>query len=378
MLLFGLGSTTFAAEPVLREDRPDRYVVVPGDTLWGIAGRFLKDPWRWPELMKLNRDQIKNPHRIYPGDVLALDASGTRLSVVDSQTVRMGPRVRIEGREGGKEIPSISPSAIEPFLSQPLVLDQAALDGAARIVAAQENRVVLGAGNIAYAKGVPSSATEFWQVFRAGGPLVDPESKEALGYEAIYLGEARLTRPGDVSTLEIVKSAQEILIGDRIFPAPKAQFASYAPHAPEKQVTGRIIAAYNSLSEVGASSIVTLNRGTREGIEVGHVLALYRSQDASRDVMRNQPLYGRQGLIQLEAGSKAVSEPISDLRNSPIYGRQGPTGNDPSIKGTELAPNLPDERYGLVFVFRTFEKVSYALVMQADRPVQVFDAVRNP
>jgi hypothetical protein len=360
-LLLTLGhvsSKAFAADVALDPNAPDRYVVVPGDTLWGISGRFLKDPWRWPQLFELNKDQIKNPHRIYPGDVIVLDREAGRARLVRATEIRVSPRVRVESRQADA-IPSIPSSAIEPFLTQPLVIDQSTLEAAPRIVATEENRVVVGSGDRAYARGLNSGVGEFWQIFRPGDPLVDPDSKESLGYEALYLGEARVVRPGEVSILEIVKSNQEMYIGDRMFAAPKAVFTSYVPHAPAKAVQGRIISAYGGLAEVGTNSVVTLNRGTRDGLEIGNVLAVYRSAESTSNV-RYSP------------------EPMSGLRNTPLWGRTGPTGHDDSISAPVPETNLPQERHALVFVFRTFEKVSYALVMHASAPVNVLDRIQNP
>lgn len=359
VLLIGhLSGRTLAAELALDPNAPERYVVVPGDTLWGISGRYLKDPWRWPQLFELNKDQIKNPHRIYPGDVIVLDRQAGTARLVGAQTITVTPRVRVEAREADA-IPSIPAAAIEPFLTQPLVVDQASLDSAPRIVATEENRVVVASGNRAYARGIDARAAEFWQVFRPGNALVDPDSKESLGYEAVYLGDARVLRPGEVSILEILKSNQEMYIGDRMFAAPKPVFTSYVPRAPEKLIQGRIISAYGGLAEVGTNSVVTLNKGSRDGLEVGNVLAVFRSPESSSNA-RHSP------------------DPISGFRNTPLWGRTGPTGSDDSISAPVPETNLPPERHALIFVFRTFEKVSYALVMQANAPVNVLDRIQNP
>jgi hypothetical protein len=183
ILLLTFASPALAATPSdLRPDAPERYTVVPGDTLWSIATRFLKSPWRWPELWKMNRAQIRNPHRIYPGDVLALERVGGEV-FLRLETTRLSPRVRVEPleREG---IPAIAPSAIEPFLSKPLIVTATELDGAPRIIATEEDRVALGGGNIAYAEGLAPEDTQ-WQIFRRGDPLIDPENDAILGYVAI-------------------------------------------------------------------------------------------------------------------------------------------------------------------------------------------------
>lgn len=357
VLLGHVVGTALAAQPEIDPNAPDRYVVVPGDTLWGISGRFLKDPWRWPALFELNKEQIRNPHRIYPGDVIVLDRNAGRARVVSGNTVNLSPRMRVEGREA-ESIPAIPPSVIEPFLSQPLVLDSSTLDAAPRIVATEENRMVVGAGNRAYARGIEGKPEQFWQVFRPGEVLVDPDSKEALGTQAVYLGEARVVRPGEVSIIEIVKSNQEMYVGDRMFAAPPPAFTSYVPHAPEKKIQGRIISAYGGLAEVGSNGIVTLNRGARDGVEVGNVLAIYRSPESASNVR--------------------YTATLTDLRSSPIWGRSGPTGKGDTISTPVAEAHVPQERHGLLFVFRTFDRVSYALVMQASAPVNVLDMVQNP
>lgn len=359
VMLFGQGARiAHGADLSLDPNAPDRYVVVPGDTLWGISGRFLKDPWRWPQLFELNKDQIKNPHRIYPGDIVVLDRATGRARLMSGNTVTLTPRARVEARDG-EAIPSIPAAVIEPFLSQPLVIDQASLDAAPRIVATEENRMVIASGSRAFARGLTAGAAEHWQIFRPGAPLVDPDSKEALGYEAVYLGEARVVRPGEVSIVEVIKSNQEMYIGDRVFASPKPAFVSYVPRAPERKILGRILSAYGGLAEVGTSSVVTLNKGSRDGVEIGTVLAVYRSPESTTNV-------------------RYSSEPISGFRNTPLWGISGPTGRDDSIKAPLPETNLPQERHGLVFVFRTFEKVSYALVMQASAPIHVLDRITNP
>ena len=363
-------------------DAPDRYVVVRGDTLWSIAGRFLKDPWRWPELWRMNQTQLRNPHRIYPGDVLVLDRTTAemRLSLQRLETVRLSPQARATPLEP-EPIPTIPTADIEPFLSKPLVIARNQLDTAPRIVRTQENRVALGAGNVAYVEGVTKEQGEFWHLFRPGSALVDPVTNEVLGYEAIYLGDARVTRYGTISTVEIVKSPLEITAGDRLLPAPRdALIQSYVPRPPAQAVDARIIAAYGALYEVGPNSIVTLSKGARDGLEVGHVLAIYRNLNASTNQLRESSLWGRTGLFYDAKNPKHTyhNEPLTG-RDGPIYGRVGPFGARFKDDKTNLpSATLPDERYGLLMVFRVFERASYALVLNADRPVSVLDVVTNP
>jgi nucleoid-associated protein YgaU len=331
-----LAQDSKAASPAISPNAPDRYVVVPGDTLWGIAERFTNSPWRWPELWGLNREEIKNPHLIYPGDVILLDRTTGRLSLAQG-TVRLEPRVRVLGATD-TAIPSIPASVIEPFLSQPLVIEPGGLDNAPTIVATQEDRVFIGAGDRAYVRGMGDSKEVDWSVYRPGKALIDPDTNLTLGYEAIYLGSARLINSGEPSTVQLTKVTQEVGRGDKLIPSGPAQAVDYAPHAPRASIRGRVMSIYeglNKVGEAGPNSIITINRGRADGIEVGHVLALYR--------------YGA-----------TVTEP----------------GKEPYQPSKKIA--LPEERYGLVFVFRVFDRVSYALVMKLSRPVHPLDVVQNP
>jgi nucleoid-associated protein YgaU len=388
-----------ADAPTLRDDAPERYVVVPGDTLWGISGRFLQDPWRWPTVWRMNQEQLRNPHRIFPGDVIVLDRSGAEpvLRLADpsdaaaaaaardrrglgdapadvrGNVVKLSPRTRVEPLKD-KAVPTIPPSVIEPFLSRPLVVGQTELDGAPRIMATEENRVTIGAGSIAYAQGLlngDGKRTLVWQVFRRGDPLVDPESNETLGYLAIYLGEARVTKFGDTSTITITKSMQEISVGDRLLPATKeTPVFSYVPRAPWRPVRGRIVSTSGSLGETGPLGIVALSKGSNDGLEVGHVLAIYRSQSTQRYDLRMSPLYGRQGFTLDDSPRTYYSEELTP-RDAPLYQRG-------EAISAEDAAKLPDERYGLVMVFRTFDRASFGLVMQSSRPVAINDVVTDP
>ncbi len=312
----------------LADDAPDRHIVVPGDTLWGISGKFLKEPYRWPELWRMNKDQVKNPHRIYPGQVLVLDRSG-KDPQLKLEAAKLEPKVYAENLTGA--ISSIPQSVIEPFLSQPLIVDEAGLNSAPKIIATQEDRVYVGAGGRAYVSGMASNARQ-WQIYRPAKPILDPETKETLGYEAFYLGTARRTVEGEPATIEILTAKQEVGLHDRLTPATRPELISYAPHAPTRQIQGQIASIYGGVKEGGRNSVITLNRGKTDGIEIGHVLAIYRN-----------------------GGERLYRE-----------------GNE---KTTYM---LPAERYGLIFVFRVFDRISYALVMNVTRPVVVSDIVRTP
>jgi len=340
----------------VKDTAPDRYVVQKGDTLWSIATKFLSDQWRWPEIWRMNQEQIRNPHNIFPGDVLVLDRSVSppQLRIADAGTgggagggagggvggaeaVKLLPRIYTQPLTS-EAIPAISPRAIEPFLTQPLIIEEGGLVRAPRIIATEENRVNLGAGNVAYVSGFGSTDASVWQIYRAGRPLVDPDNQRTLGFEAVFLGTAQVTRSGEPATVEIVNSKKEISAGDRLIPAPPPTIPQYVPHAPSSAVSGRIMGLYDALatSVGGRDSIISINRGRRDGLEVRHVLAVYR----------NVVVYDQRDYLKSRDRSPAIQ--------------------------------LPPERYGLVFIFRTFNSVSYALVMESSRPVQGGDIVQNP
>lgn len=322
-----------SAPDVFVATAPDTYKVVRGDTLWGIAGRFLKQPWRWPQIWRMNRDQIRNPHWIYPGQVIVLDRNtGTmRLSTGPNAnpTVKLSPQVRVE--QGRQAIPSIPADAIEPYLTQPLIVETSTMLDAPRIVASKE-RVVLGAGDIAYVAGITDPSVTEYQVFRPGRPLKDPDSGEVIAYQADYLGTATVTRPGNPTTVTITTSKMEMGAGDRLVSATKAGIINYVPHAPEKPVTGRIISTYTGVAYAGTNMVVAINRGKSDGLDIGTVLAI--------------KTYGRT---------------IIDKTN----------GKPESI-------TLPEEHKGLLFVFRVFNHIAYGLITSSTGPVEVGDTVTQP
>jgi len=369
-LAFLVSGATWAQAPTsplaIKPDAPDRYIVVPGDTLWGISQRYTDSPWRWPDLWNMNKEQIRNPHLIYPGYVLLLDrergqltiaqpgagpreateqqssstpttgAPATTATATEAGIVKLTPHLRAESlaRQG---IPSIPANLIEPFLTRPLVIEPEGLDKAPTIVGTQTDRVIISAGNSAYVRGIGSSKEDIWYVYRRGGPLIDPDTNQTLGYEAIYLGTAQVTRSGDPATIVLTTAVREVGAGDKLVAASRPQAISYAPHAPGTKINGRVMSILGSgrVGEGGPQAIITINRGRANGIEVGHVLALYTRGGTVRDMSKPQ-----------------------GAENSTI--------------------SLPDERAGLAFVFRVFDRISYALVMQITRPVSPLDVVQTP
>jgi hypothetical protein len=359
-----------AEEPQLQDNPPERHVVVKGDTLWDISRRFLKNPWRWPDLWGLNKDEVRNPHLIYPGNVIVLDRSGLRPrlrlegngsgglaeagrdSAIGS-TVKLSPRMRSQHLTAAP-ISSIPASVIEPFLNRPLVVAEQDFEQALRIVAVSESRVLAGAGDSVYVGGTPKRGVPMWQVYRAGKALVDPISNESLGFEVIYLGDAQLTEAADVATMRVARARQEIGIGDRLVEAPASDILSFAPRSPDPKLQGMVISAPETVvSEIGQYQVVVLNLGSRNGVEPGQVFGLFR------------------------AGGRVTPRAIPSTVSNDTHRKTLRSVHSEYVR--DLAQvTLPAERYGDAFVFRTFEKVSYALVMGTTRPVNLLDLARAP
>jgi len=351
ILVWGAGAAV-AADVQVNEGAPNRYTVQKGDTLWGIAGKFLKDPWRWPEVWRMNREQIRNPHLIYPGDVIVLDRAadgGPQLSL-ERPTTRLSPSVRSSPLDV-EAIQSIPAGDIEPYLTRPLITGPNGLDSAAQIVAGRDTRESRGDGDVAYVVGIDPRAGDLWSIYRQGREFRSLDTNELLGVEQKYLGTAKVERFADVSTLRISTANEEILIGDRLIPAPRGVLMNYVPHSPAQPVDGRIIAlSGDAATEAGRGSIVTLDKGARNGLDVGAVLAIYR-----------------------------VIPPIEDPRPSKEPEQIDPNGGEPTRFFTPVRLlHVPDERSGLLFVFRVFDRVSYAILLNQTDPVFVGDYVRNP
>lgn len=315
----------------LAPNAPDRYVVQKGDTLWDISGRFLSDPWRWPELWGMNKDQVKNPHLIYPGDVLVLDRSGAAPRLTRGmETVKLSPRAR-ETATDRAAIPTIATSELRAFLARPLVIDEGGLDGAPRIAATQEGRVIASAGDLVGVTGLPPDQGLAWDIYEPGKALKDPETEEILGYEAVHLGAGRVYRfDQPTSIVEVTAANQEILTGSRLVRATDPSVVNFVPRAPEKPISGRIINNYRAGTEVGPNAVVVINRGRRDGVEPGHVFQILPNE----------------GRANFERGAQNFQ--------------------------------VPQIRIGLVMAFRVFDRVTYGLVMDATRPIGLGDVVRNP
>ena len=331
----------------LSPNAPDSHTVKRGDTLWDISGLFLKSAWRWPELWGMNLQQIRNPHLIFPGQLLYLDKSNGRARLrvgqpVGGGDVRLSPRVR----EGSLDdaISTVPVHLLEPFFNEAVIFESSdELLKAPRLVATQEGRVLLSRGETAYVRGELGGRRE-WRLFREPKPLRDPGTREVLGYEAQYVGTLALTREGAEgtgadgkalvipSTFTVSTIRQEAAVGDRLAPVPPREFDNMVPHAPVKDVAGQIVSIYGEALSAGQNQIVTLNRGSRDGLDRGSVLALWRDGSTVRDMT-------------------AADKPL--------------------IK-------LPDERHGLLFVFRVFDRMSYALILNVKEPVKSGDRFTQP
>ena len=352
----------------LAPNAPDEYTVKRGDTLWAISGVFLNRPWRWPELWGMNLQEVRNPHRIYPGQQLVLEKKDGRALLrlrqaagggdgPPTDTVRVSPRTRFETL-AASSLPTLQPHLIEPFLAEPIIVNELTLSRAPRIVAASDDRVLITRGDRAYALGAKeaplkepdSGRAGDFRVFRNAKPLKDPVTLVVLGYEAQYLGKASLVRGETVrdiegkngkseatvipATLDIVSAKEEMRVGDRLLPEPPRELLSYVPRAPDGPVDGRVVSIYGeALALAAQNQVVVINKGTADGIESGHVLAI------------------------LKDGARLV---------------------DHTVAGERTPIKLPDERNGLMMVFRPFEKLSYALILEITDGVKIGDRVVNP
>ena len=351
--LLALCATAGAQNPqgiVIADKAPTTYTVVKGDTLWAISGKFLKDPWRWPDIWRLNRDQIKNPHLIYPGDVIRLDyVNGQPQLTLSRNGVRISPSTRASALDVDV-IPSIPPGDIEPYLSKTLITGPDGLANAAEILSGRnQGRMVRGRGDIVYVAGLDPKGGDYWYIYRAGGPITTFGGSEVLGYESRFIGTARVDKFGELATARIESANQEVMIGDRLLPAPRETLANYVPRAPDKAIETRILQVPFSNTETGRGYIVTLDKGKSDGLEPGNVLAIYRTVDP-------------------------IVDPRPDKQQSAIQRFLDPT----KVFSPAVLISPADERTGLMFVFRTFDRVSFAIVLNTTDPVRPGDFGRTP
>lgn len=449
ILSLAVAFPAFAEVLQLRDNAPDRHVVVKGDTLWDISAKFLKTPWKWPEIWQLNKAEIRNPHLIYPGDVILLTMTpdGPRLSKLE--TVKLSPRIRYEAIATQDDaIPAIPPGAIAPFIAQAGVIDAERIPNLPRILGAVDERVFMMMGDTAYAtRG--DGTTKNWYVVRPGADLIDPDTGLSLGKEAIHVGDATTVVQGMPQTLKIERASMEVTKGDRLMPAVPTEFVGMVPRSPEKLIEGRIISAYGGVRATSRYATVVLNKGKVDGLAPGHVLAIFRpgrtvggppdKQTAAQRandlaIYRKEPVEyknfweevldfvdpfdfffkptpdGRRGWRYIDGKCPKAGadiqihtpyDPAEELVDCPAeaqkqkwaymdigclkYGKSVSYDQpfDPKeVYEPHCRPDppirLPDVRTGLAMVYRVFDRVSYALVLESEGPIYLLDNVRNP
>jgi hypothetical protein len=324
----------YATDVVLNPEHPDRYVVVKGDTLWDISAMFLRDPWLWPEVWYVN-PQVENPHLIYPGDVLTLVYVDGKPQLQVSRgypTVNLSPQIREESLENA--IPTIPLDAIQPFLTRAIVVGADELDNAPYVVASAGEHVITGGNDRVYVRGIDNKDNSIYDIYRPGGPYIDPDTDELLGYEALYVGTGPVEQYGDPTTLFLAETTREIRVSDRLRPADQSMpVTHFQPHAPDTDLEGHIISVIDGVTQIGQFNVVAIDLGTREGIEIGNVFRVFQKGHVIKDT-------------------------VGGKRNDMV--------------------KLPDEDAGLVMIFRTFEKVSFGLVMKATSAIHINDFVRTP
>lgn len=357
IMLFGTSPLLWAQAVEVNPDHPDQYIVQEGDTLWDISARFLVEPWRWPEIWQVN-PQIENPHLIYPGDIVSLSYDGdTPVLTVQrgegsDRTVRLSPSIRAEARD--RAIHTIPIDAIRSFLTRPLIVGEDEMQDWPYVVSSYEQHLVMSPGIETYVRDLdPDQESTSYAIYRRGPAYVTRvDGKEVvLGYEAIYVGDAEITAFGDPATISLSNTVMEVMEGDRLLPRTEDEvYSRFIPSTPDQALEGSIISARNVLTEIGQYQVVVLDRGTAHGVVVGNVLGAYQQGEVVMDPYAGtRKSYDDSALINYLGRSKSRGEPVV----------------------------LPETRSGVVMVFRTFDQVSYALVMEALRPLHIGNTVKG-
>ena len=340
LLLFA--QPAFADTVKLKQGHPDRHIVAKGDTLWDISAKFLESPWRWPEIWNINTD-IKNPHLIYPGDIIILAfVDGKPVIKVERKkpagrpTIKLSPQARASKLDE-QAVPTLSSDMVKQFVKYSRIISEREMEEAGYIVSSEDGGLMSGNTDKIYARNINQQDITHYDVVRKG-KVYKEEGRwkdNILGYEMLRIAAARIEQFDDPSTLLVTDASREILIGDLLLPATfeKDLNQHYLPHSPEKPIKGKIIAVLDGITRIGQFHTVVLNLGTKDNIERGHVLAIYQS-------------------------GKVIRDTVTDKWNNKI--------------------TLPDIRAGTLMVINTFEQLSYALIMEADRDIHVFDTVTNP
>jgi len=393
LCILGFPGLSPAAGPQLRPDHPTEYVVQRGDTLWEIAGRFLTRPWQWPQIWRAN-PQVHNPHLIYPGDRLVLSyVDGHPVVTVVPGEVHLGgrkfrrsPSVREEANV--EPIRTIPLAAISPFLERPRVLNEQEARDAPYVVSSQDQTLISGPGSRIYARGLPDARpgdhfviVRTGTVYHAYAPeLRLPDVGEVLGYEALHVGDALVLRGGDPATLMVKGGLREVLVGDRLLPQEKLHFPEFIPHPPSSEIDGRVISLVDGVSQVGQYQIVVVDHGSDAGLQIGNVLTVYEAGARVRDPIATTRAQQVKERIEFDGADRFPPEQVAEnFVNDVIENKRALDrflGQDRVQREVEV--RLPDEPTGTVMVFRVFPRVSYAIVLDIDRPVRLHDALRSP
>ncbi len=382
-LLAGALPFSLQAETVtLNPDHPSRYVVQKGDTLWDISGRFLTQPWLWPNIWQAN-PQIRNPHLIYPGDELVLSYQGGRPVIRISRrggrpVIKLSPSVRPQRID--RAIPTIPLEVINHFLVRPRVVAPGELENLPYVVSVGKERLAVGAGAKVYARGLEPDSGDRFVLLRQGVPYLDSDKdNELVGYEATFIGEATLIRDGDPATIVLDKTVREVMPGDRLVPiTSEFQQDQFVPHAPERPIRARIIAVVDGVTQIGQFQTVVLNVGKQDGMSSGHVLAIYQDgADVVDEFAANPKLMVPEPSAYIELDPEKQDGVDGFTRSADRVVRKIEemlTPEDESFRNVKL----PDEKAGVVMVVRLFDRISYALVMEAERAMHIDDVARNP
>jgi hypothetical protein len=360
----------------LHPDAPDTYTVRQGDTLWDIAGRFLQEPWRWSEIWDANRE-IGDPNLIYPGDVLRLYYSGGQPRVGLSRGMRSVEHSP-HGRSRGP-VSTIPLRTILPFITRPYVLDQEQIDAAPYVVSFPDRRVLGGTGDRLYVRSIPGGSERRYHVVRPGGPYRDPESGDILGYKATYIADAMLERPGDPAAMRIESMALETAIGDRVLPATADEpLQTFYPRPGPAGRQGRIISVLNGVSQIGLHNVVVINLGSAHGVEPGHVFDIYNGGEEVTDRAKADGSFWNWKDMKFWSQDFWYGDYRTDswVENEPSANEPFPLHRGASRRSEAYL--LPYEKAGTLMVFRTFSRVSFALVMHSTRAMHLLDTVVPP
>jgi hypothetical protein len=367
------------AQVELNPSHPDTYTVRGGDTLWDIAGRFLRDPWRWPEIWDANRE-LGDPNLIYPGDVLRLyyrDGQPRVGRAGGMRTVKLSPRVRVTPLK--VPVPTIPLGTIGPFLTVPYVLSKEQIDAAPYVVSFPDSRVLAGTGDTVYVRSILSAAGGRYHLVRPGDPLRSPESNNILGYKAIYVATGALERPGDPATLRIIDMALETIAGDRVLVVEgEKPLQTFLPRPAPRGRSGHIISVLNGVAQIGQFDVVVLDLGSDQGLQPGHVFTVYSGGDRVTDSVRADTDSWNWKSMKFWSQEFWYGDYRAEgfLNDSPDPNAPFPPHADVRKQSEDYI--LPYEDAGTLMVFRTFQKLSFALVLRARRVMHVLDMVRPP